>query len=84
MTTPTELRDKATKATQETIQSLRHIRGCSEMQAARSVAASFAENLADSRGTTMEGYWQAMVSASEKEVTDLLSSSDSREPRYTP
>lgn len=57
----TDLRDDMTKAIDGQIVQLAHIRGCRRVDAAVSVAQSFAENLRDSRGTSMESYWQEMV-----------------------
>lgn len=57
----TELRADMAKTTEETIVQLAHVRGCRYVDAAVAVAQSFAANLADSRGTSAESYWEAMV-----------------------
>jgi hypothetical protein len=58
----TELRADMTKAIEGQIVQLAHVRGCRHVDAAIAVAQSFAENLRDSRGTSMESYWEEMVS----------------------
>ncbi len=57
----TDLRADMTKAVEDQIRQLAHLRGCRQVDAAVSLARSFAENLRDSRGTSMESYWVEMV-----------------------
>lgn len=57
----TELREDMTKAIQNQIHQLARLRGCPQYEARAAVQQTLAENLADSRGTTMEPYWEAMV-----------------------
>ena len=57
----TELRDDMTKAIEHQIFQLVRLRRCSHDVAKATVAQSFAANLRDSRGTSMEPYWEAMV-----------------------
>jgi hypothetical protein len=57
----TELRDDMAKAVEGQIVQLAHVRDCRRVDAAIAVAQSYAENLRDSRGTSMESYWEAMV-----------------------
>jgi len=62
----TELRDEMAKAVEGTIVQLAHVRDCRRSDAAVAVTSSFAENLRDSRGTSMEPYWEAMVSIADR------------------
>lgn len=66
----TELRDDMTKAIEAQIKQLAHLRGCRHVDAAVAVAQSFAANLQDSRGTSMESYWQEMVGIADRIVSD--------------
>lgn len=54
------VRADMTKAIEGQIMQLARIRKCRHVDAAVSVAQTFAENLRDSRDTTMESYWEAM------------------------
>lgn len=68
-----DYRREATKATEEQIIKLAHIRNCPREQAAREVAATFAENLNLSRRTSMESYWRLMVDVADQQVASELS-----------
>ena len=69
MTQPSDLRDDMERATRDQIKQLAKLRGERFVDAAVNVAASFAENLRDSRGTSMEDYWSAMVTVADGIVT---------------
>jgi len=60
-----DLREDMVKATEDAIVQLAHVRDCRRVDAAVAVATSFAANLAASRGTSMEAYWEGMVSAAD-------------------
>lgn len=60
-----EIREQMTQATNAAIEQLARIRGCRSVDAAVSVAQSFADNLRDSRGTSSEPYWQAMTNVAD-------------------
>ncbi|HEU4864632.1 MAG TPA: hypothetical protein VFT76_00165 [Actinomycetota bacterium] len=66
-----ELREDMEKAIREQIKQLAKIRGVRRVDAAVSVASTFAENLSLSRGTTMEAYWSAMSS-----IADAIASQE--------
>jgi len=61
----TDLREDMVKVTEEAIVQLAHVRDCRRVDAAVAVASTFAANLAASRGTSMEAYWQGMVTAAD-------------------
>lgn len=61
----TEIREDMTKATREQIRQLAKVRHVRFVDAAVSVASSFAANLADSRGSSMEPYWEAMTNVAD-------------------
>lgn len=56
-----DLRENMVKATEEAIVQLAHVRDCRRVDAAVAVASTYASNLAASRGTSMEAYWEGMV-----------------------
>lgn len=56
-----DLRDAMDKATRDQIKQLAKIRSVRFVDAAVCVAQTFAENLRDSRETSMEDYWEKMV-----------------------
>lgn len=60
-----DLRADMEKATRDQIAQLAKIRGVRFVDAALAVAQSFAENLASSRETSMESYWEKMVSVAD-------------------
>lgn len=68
-----DYRRETTKATEEQIIKLAHIRTCPREEAARMVAATYAENLKLSRGTSMESYWRLMVDVADQQVASELS-----------
>jgi hypothetical protein len=57
----TDLREDMAKAVEAQIVQLAHIRDCRRVDAAIAVAQSYADNLRDSRETSMESYWEAMA-----------------------
>ena len=57
-----DTREDMAKAIDGQITQLAKIRQIRYVDAAIAVAQSFAENLRDSRGTSMESYWEAMGS----------------------
>lgn len=63
-----DLREEMRKATEETIVKLAHVRDCRRVDAAVAVAQSVAENLRDSRGTSMEDYWAKMSTVADSIV----------------
>lgn len=65
----TDLHQDMTKAVEAQIKQLAHIRRIAYLDAAVAVAASCAENLRDSRETSMASYWQAMVGVADGIVT---------------
>lgn len=67
-----DIRRDMVKAVDEVAIKLAHIRGYSKVDAAKAVASSFAANLADSRGTTMEEYWRAMLDVADQQVGSVL------------
>jgi hypothetical protein len=60
-----DLREEMDKAVRDSIKQLAKIRGTRFVDAALAISTSYAENLRDSRGTTMEDYWQKMVSVAD-------------------
>lgn len=70
----TDLRTDMTRYIESTAEQLSHVRGCRPVDALVSVGQSFAENLRDSRGTSMESYWQAMSDLADGMVAEATGS----------
>lgn len=68
----TDLREDMTKAIQDQTWQLAKIRRCNLRDAAVTVSASFAENLRNSRETSMESYWKAMLAIADDLVVKEL------------
>lgn len=66
----TDLREEMEKAVRDSIKQLAKIRGGRFVDAAVAVSHSYAENLHDSRGTTMEDYWSKMTSVADRIVAE--------------
>jgi hypothetical protein len=65
-----DLREDMNKAIRDSIKQLAKIRGERFVDAAVAVSTIYAENLRDSRGTTMEDYWSKMTSVADRIVAE--------------
>lgn len=65
-----DLREDMEKAIRDSIHQLAKIRGVRFVDAAVAVAQSYAENLRDSRTTSMEDYWSKMTTVADRIVAE--------------
>jgi hypothetical protein len=68
----TQVRDDMKKAIRDQAHQIARLRSIPESEATDIVSRSFRENLEDSRGTTMEGYWKLMIEVADDEVAAQL------------
>jgi hypothetical protein len=65
-----DLREEMEKSVRASIAQLAKNRGVRFVDAALAVSTSYAENLADSRETSMESYWDKMVAVADRIVAE--------------
>lgn len=62
----TDLREAMEKSVRDSIAQLAKVRDIRFVDAALAVSTSYSENLRDSRGTSMESYWEKMVAVADR------------------